>query len=610
MMQRTLKALVAVGIFVIAVVILSPMTAAQDQTINLGEIRIINGLVGLGNVDVYLDGRAVAFALQPTTATTYLAVPVGQHSIAVRIAGGDELAAPVADILFDLVPNQSRTAIVYQKQFAEAEQGGYIPPLEQSGAIMLLDDNRSPIELGRARLTVAHLAPGSPNRLSITYPDRASLLHEVTLEQPYGTIDVDSTVYPLAIVDATSSSLTRLELVGEISFYANTLYTLVIVPDISPNPNARTLLPGVLSASMRLFFVSAPIDPPLDGIRMRVIHAAHDTAVVDLYIDERLATPRLTYSHYTEYMGLAGYTHTIALRNRDAAPDSEPLAVARFAITPENQNQKNWTILMLNATDQNVSALSLIDTARQTSEAEVQPQIINTPGGTMVMALVPDNIAQTEKGTSRVRLIHAVDGALDLSLFTDALPLEEDFVPPTPRPGPTPTPSPPIQLIEPVVFGAEANESEVPAGLYENLEFRASRSSVVRSLENAHLVSGVVYTYVVIGQPGGEPPVEVLQLEEYGRGVPQERQYIGTIISNQAVNVRERANAASIALTQIANGTEVEVMGRNFDGTWVIIRFVDPTTRSRREGWVSSSLIRVTRLGEPINVLSLPQVTR
>lgn len=607
-MLRTLKAFGAVVILVAAVVVLSPITVAQvNQTINLGEIRIVNGLVGLGEVDVYLDGRRVAFGLQPTTATPYLAVPVGQHSIAVRIAGATALSAPVADILFDLVPNQSRTAIVYQKRFAQPD--GYVPPLEQSGAIMLLDDNRSPIELGRTRLTVAHLAPGSPNRLSITYPDRASLLHEVTLEQPYGTIDVDAKVYPLAIVDATTPALTRLELVGEVSFYANTLYTLVIVPDIAPS-TSRSLLPGVLSSSMRLFFISAPIDPPPDGIRLRIIHAAHNTAVVDLYIDERLAVPRMNYSRYTEYLGLTGYTHTLTLRSRDAAPNTPPLATARFAITEENQNQKNWTILMLNATDQNVRALQLIDPALQVPNAETQPRIINTPGGPMVMALVPDNVAQTQRGASRVRLLHAIDGALDLSLFADALPIEEGVMTPTPRPGPTPTPSPPVQLIEPVVFGAEANESEVPAGLYHRLEFRVSGSSVIRSLEDLHLISGMVYTFILLGQPGGEPPVEVLQLEDFGRGIPQERQYEGVIISNQPVNVRERANSTSAALTQLPNAAEVEVLGRNFDGTWVIIRFVDPTTRARREGWVSSSLIRVTRLGEPINVLSLPQVTR
>ncbi len=607
-MLRTFKALVAIIILITAAVALAPITVAQvDQTVNVGEIRIVNGLVGLGNVDVYLNGKAISFGLQPTTATTYMFVPAGQHSIAVRIAGADALSAPVADILFDLVPNQSRTAIIYQKQFAQAD--GYVPPLEQSGAIMMLDDNRSPIELGRTRLTVAHLAPGSPNRLSITYPDRASLLHEVTLEKPYGTIDVDAKVYPLAIVDATSAELTRLELIGDISFYANTFYTLVIVPDIAPSASGR-LLPGLLSPSMRLFFVSAPIDPPQDGIRMRVIHAAHDTAVVDLYIDERLVASRLNYSRYTEYLGLTGYTHTLALRNRDAAPESAPLATARFSITADNQSQKNWTILMLNATEQNVQALQLIDTALQASDPNNQPQIINTDGGPMIMALLPDNIAQTESGAARVRLLHAVNGALDLSLFTDALPIEEGIILPTPRPGPTPTPSPPLQLIEPVVFGAEANEGEVPAGLYSELEFRVSGSSVVSSLQNVHLVDGVVYTYVLIGQPGGEPPVQVLQLQDYGRGVPQERQYEGVIISNQAVNVRERANSASAALTQLANNSEVEVLGRNFDGAWVIIRFVDPTTRARREGWVSSGLIRVTRLGEPINVLSLPQVTR
>ena len=87
-MHRTLKSLVAIVILIIAVVALSPITLAQNQTINVGDIRIINGLVGLGNVDVYLDEGIIAYTLQPTQATTYFSVPVGQHSIAVRMAGG------------------------------------------------------------------------------------------------------------------------------------------------------------------------------------------------------------------------------------------------------------------------------------------------------------------------------------------------------------------------------------------------------------------------------------------------------------------------------------------------------------------------------------------
>lgn len=590
------------------------------QTISTGELRVINALVGLGPVDVYLNQNVIHFGLEPEQATPYFAVRPGQHSIEVRPVGADPLSAPIADALVEVNASQSITSIAYQQRFTTVQTGDnglqteIEPPLAQSGAMYIIEDNRSPIPLGRTRLTAAHLAPGSPDVLSVAYPSRASILHEVRKEAPYGDIDIDAGVYGLALVDAESADLDRLTLAGQVGLFANTHYTVVIVPDINPPDPADVDAPAipVLAATPRLFIVSAPIDPPADGIRLRLIHAAHDTAVVDVYIDERLVAPRMNYSRFTEYLGIGSYSHTIALRLRDADPESPPLATAQFSITPENIDQDTWTILLLNAGEDEVPTLPLVEggEAADTGDAdEPSFEIINTPGGPLIMRLVPDNIAQTQQGFARVRLLHAIEGALDVSLYTPALPTEapDPDEEPVVQAGPTPTPAPPVRLVEPVVYGAEANESEAPQGLYEELDFLAGGTTSIATLVNKPLIDGLVYTFVLIGQPVGEPPIEVLELVEFGQGIPQARLYLGVITSNTTVNIRQAASETASVVARLPNDTEVEVLGRNFNGDWVRIRFLDPDSNALREGWVFGPLITVTRLGDPINRLSLPE---
>lgn len=586
-------------------VLLVGVAAFAQNAVNLAEVRVINALVGVGPVDVYIDGQRVALSLAAETASIYFTQPQGQHIIAVRLPNANPLSAPIADVLINLAPNNSQSVIVYQKQFATE---GYCPPVEQSGAMLVLDDNRTPMQLGKTRLNAAHLALSTPNRISIAYPSRASLLHELQPEHASGTIDVDAGEYSLVVVDAESPALDILERVPE-SFYANTLYTLVVVPDIAPSIGSCQV--SGLSNSLRMFTVSAPVDPPQDGIRLRIIHAAHGTQVVDVYIDERLVAQRVNYGRFTEYLGLSDFSHRITLRAYGEPPDAPPLAVVEFTITPENRSQLNWTLLLLNASENNSAALSLIRSQGATSE---QAQIIDTEGDQMIMVLVPDNISQTRLGFARVRLLHAVDGAAELSLISPAFPpptLPPNVTPTvTPQPALDATPMPPVTLVEPVIFGSEANEQEVPAGLYNELRVVAGQSLEVETLPSEELVSGLVYTFVVIGNPLGNPPIQVLQFADYGRGLPPTRLYLGTIsiTAGPAVNVRRLPTTNTSVVSRLPNLTEVEVLGRNITGEWIRIRFNDPITGELLEGWVSESLIRVTRLGVPINMLTLPVV--
>ncbi|MBZ0294752.1 MAG: DUF4397 domain-containing protein [Anaerolineae bacterium] len=586
---------------------------AQTDPVNLGEVRVVNALVGLGDVDVYLDGSIVAYNLAPEDATIYFATPPGRHSVAVRLAGNPDLSVPLADVLIDLAANGSQTAIVYQDKFA-LEDGSYQPPLEEIGSFIVLDDNRSLSQLGQSRLTAVHLSVGTPGKLSVAYTNRASLLHEIELEKPYGTIDIDAGVYQLALVDAESESLDILERMGQFSFNSNTLYTVVTVPNLVPQfSNSGSLMIPTIPATPRAFLISASMDKPADGFQVRMVHAAHNTAVVDLYVDERLVVPRMNFGQYTEYIGLSDFSHTVTLRRRDAAPDDVPLAVAQINITDENRDQEHWTLLLLNANEQSVNALNLISEGSDSNQAS--PVTIETPGGPLVLVLLPDNVAQTSRDSVRVRLIHAIDGALDLSLYTPALPTDEPSsaqpADTTPQTGPTSTPAPPVQLVDSVLYGAEANETETRAGLYDELEFIAGGVTTVYSMSDVHLIDGIVYTFVLIGQPAGEPPVTALQIEDFGRGIPQERLYRGLVTANvEQVNVREGDDIRSPVQGSVANGTSVDVLGRNQDGSWVLIRYTPVGEFQQREGWISASLILVTRLGDPANVLSLPQIRR
>lgn len=627
-MPKFLRILLLIIILLAAIMafIFPLMTTAQSSEINLAELRVVNGLVGLGSVDVYLDNRLVLSNLQPEQATVYFAVPAGQHNVAVRSVGEDPFSSPYADVMVNLAPNQSQTLIAYQKAFAlySDDTPIYLPPPEQIAAFMVVNDNRSPIALGNTRLTGVHLAIGAPEVINIAYPSRASLLHQVQLEQPYGTVDLPANNYTLTVVDASTPDLDLIERVGDVTFYANTLYTLVVVPDLTAqitapaeseieNPLLDLEIPTQTSA-VRLFVISAPINPPATGTRVRIFHAAHDTAVVDVYIDERLVAPRLNYGRYTDYLGMENYSHTISLRPRDAASDSPPFATARFAISPQETDQPTWTLILLNATSENVAALDLINIGDNELAAEGQsPSIINTSGGSMVLALLPDNITQVSRGFARLRLLHALDGAANLSISTPLLPLLQPSsgqltLVPTPTLSPNDPVPPPVQLVPPTRFGMEASEEEVPAGVYESLDILAGSGSQIISIPQPRLVEGVVYTIVVIGSPSGDPPLSYVMLEDFGRGISSDRLYIGRISVNApSVNVRQLASDQSSLISNLPNDYEVEVLGRDATGAWIRVRYLEPNTTLTREGWIASRLIVITRLGIPLSFLELPE---
>ncbi len=596
---------------------------AQSK-VNVGSLRIVNALPGIGPIDVYLDEQIIAYNLRPEEATTYFIIAAGRHALAVRTSNANVLSAPIADILIDLAPNGSQSAVIYQTQFADGSTIGVT--INQSGAVFIINDDRSPIQLGKTRITAVHLAVGTPNRISIGYPSGEALLYQIGLKQPFGTIDLETKPYNLAILNADappSATPPVLERLGEINFYSNTLYTFITVPNVVPSGRPTTV--GNTSAQTKTFVLSAPLEPPVNnGLRLRIVHAAHSTAVVDVYIDERLVASRVNYGDYTEYLGLADFSHTITIRrfgDDPTDPNVKPLARGSLTRTSQNSKQIDYTLLLVNSNPQNTSAVQALsptpDPAQgnnNTAASINAPLIFQTQNGDVMMSLLPDDLSETQHDFARVRVIDAAEGVQAMSVFAPAYPVPVvkvvDGLVPTLAPSPTPVPFPGISLASNAAFGAEASAGEVPPGLYSQLNFIPSGSNnALTNITNIQLVAGVIYTFVVMGSPNGNPPVTTLVLEDYGSGLALQRAFNGVLLGN--ANIRENPDATSGRIIQLPKDTEIEVLGRNNNGQWVRIRFINPNTGTRTEGWIlaQASLIRITRAGTPILPSTLPLYT-
>lgn len=574
---------------------------AQVPAANVAELRLVNAMIGLGNLDLYLNGRLIQVELPPESASPYFTLPAGRHRVEARMAGSEPLTTPVASDIVDLAPNSAITTVIYQSQFDNVRP----PDFVGAGAIFSQAEDRSPIQLGHLRLSAIHLAAGAPERLSIGFPSRASVLYQVGYAQPYGTVDFTPGIYRLTVLDGTTPEQNILYRAGEVNLFAGSLYTVVVVPDVQPGERSPSL-----TSQPRFFLISTPLDAPRQGVSLRIMHAAPNTDVVDVYVDERLVASRLSFGQHTDYIGLEPYSHVVALRPYNAAPDSPALARLTMPINAENAAQKNWSLLLLNAVATNEALGQPLILANENpavaSDDPIPSRRIATRGGPIILALTPDDISQTQGGFARVRLVHALANFPALTLNSPVQPFTPGIATATPRPN-TPPPGP-RELVPDTEFGFIAGEEEVPAGVYEQVNVQVAATGLaITGLGRQQLLEGQVYTYVIAASPNPNEPPRVFLIVDHGRGISARFNFAGQLARNQ-VNVREQATVNSVLLATLSNNAGVIVLGRDDSGEWIRVRFSNPTTGRIQEGWMSASLLIVTRQGARVNINTLPVV--
>jgi len=136
----------------------------------------------------------------------------------------------------------------------------------------------------------------------------------------------------------------------------------------------------------------------------------------------------------------------------------------------------------------------------------------------------------------------------------------------------------------------------------------------------AATVGWVSAQYVTLSQLGRSLDITALpRLEEAEPGyyespgvqpqIPIEQQAVlGLVVLDPGanLNLRDRPTADARVLVGIPSGSVIELIGRNFDGSWVRVRYNSQGVEL--EGWVASQYLTITRGGQAYDVMALPDV--
>ena len=73
------------------------------------------------------------------------------------------------------------------------------------------------------------------------------------------------------------------------------------------------------------------------------------------------------------------------------------------------------------------------------------------------------------------------------------------------------------------------------------------------------------------------------------------------------LNLRAQPNADASVLRAVAGGATVTVTGRNADGSWLYVTYIDET--GSVEGWAVAQYITMTENGAAYDIMQLPDMS-
>ncbi|MEO6068461.1 MAG: DUF4397 domain-containing protein [Gemmatimonadales bacterium] len=116
-------------------------------------VRFIHNVAGAPNVDIYVDGKAVALQLAFSETTSYLQVKSGHREVTVFVASSKDTGAkPLLKQRVNLCSQSNNTAIV----------AGSVNELPQSLSLLLYKDDLKCPKGGYAHVRLIHAAFGAP----------------------------------------------------------------------------------------------------------------------------------------------------------------------------------------------------------------------------------------------------------------------------------------------------------------------------------------------------------------------------------------------------------------------------------------------------------------
>jgi hypothetical protein len=139
--------------------------ATKPRVQGTSHLRVLHAIAGGPSVDVYLDGKKSLESVAYKTLSSYLDVPSGSHVLALRAAGSEANAAPLATL----------------KRSLAADGYFVVSAATIEGKPTLLAQNETTGKLSATKASVRfyHLSPDAP-AVSVTAPSTSKLAKDGT----------------------------------------------------------------------------------------------------------------------------------------------------------------------------------------------------------------------------------------------------------------------------------------------------------------------------------------------------------------------------------------------------------------------------------------------
>ncbi len=377
-----LLTLVALAMLALAV----PISAQADDA--PARVRFLHALPGAGAVDVYIDDQLTLSELAFGAPSLYVSMPAGNHTVTVTQSGvttalWQQTITPTAGV--------SLTLIVASTS-----------PLE----FTVYQDDLNPLPEGKSRVTGIHAIAGGEG-IDVLLADGRALVPGLQYGTPYGTLDIPTGVYELAIVSEGDSVDAALVPVTPFSLNSSTSYALVAYGTPS--------LPNVLALSAQAF-------PADNAGGLRLVHAVAGADAVDVYLNDLLVAPALSFGSSTVFMPVTEGDYVLTLRPAGEA-DGDVLATIELSV----ETGIVTNVLVAASSDGIGLSISPVGSAGIAPEVAAV-EVLNVSSSDVDLAAGATNLATVAAGSNVTTLTDATTDDLtvsagDVNLLTVAGPI-------------------------------------------------------------------------------------------------------------------------------------------------------------------------------------------
>ncbi len=291
LLRRTFARVMAV--FGLMLLVMSSVAAQGDA-----RVRFVHVVPDAAPIDVFINGTLAATALDYGSATNYINVPAGEHTVEVAAEGTD--------------------SPLWQQQINLSDEAAvtYVASSPDVAAFTPFADNLSGTNLGSTRLLLVHALAGGPP-VDVVLAEEVSLNGQVqeagtplaesmAYDTSVGAFDIPAQTYSVNVVPTEGSAFDTLLSALMLPLNTGTSY-MALVYGTADNPQA--LLLGAASSATD------------DSGFLRVVHGVVGGPAVDVFINGSLVFPNLTPGSPTAHVAVPAGEHEIVVNNADGGDE-------------------------------------------------------------------------------------------------------------------------------------------------------------------------------------------------------------------------------------------------------------------------------------------------